>query len=77
VEDCTCGIERKQYWLWRDSKGDLHASHFPPSAGLERSVVAATARDALLPIQGNGMPRHSVSDLTDPAVQWQGRCTVS
>ena len=77
LEECTCGIERKQFWLWRDGNGDLHASHFCPSIGLERSVLAVTARDALLPILGRGTPRHSVSDLADPAAQWQGRCAVT
>jgi hypothetical protein len=74
VDTCTCGAGRKRFWLWQDGNGGLHASHFPPSSGLVRSVVAATARDALLPLLGNGTPRHYVNDADDPGVQWLGRC---
>jgi hypothetical protein len=77
LEQCTCGVARKQFWLWRDGNGGLHASHFPPSSGLERSVIAATARDALLPLLGTGVPRHGVHDAEDPSVHWPGRCAAT
>lgn len=75
VEQCACGAELKQFWLWRDGNGRLHASHFLPSVGLERAVMAASARDALLPISG-GAPRHVVADVNDPALAWQGLCAL-
>jgi hypothetical protein len=67
----------KQFWLWRDSNGSMHASHFRPTVGLERTVFAVTARDALLPVLGNGTPRHLVNDADDPSVQWAGRCAIT
>lgn len=77
MEECTCGVSLKQFWLWRDGNGSLHASHFRPSTGLERSVFAVTARDALLPLVGAGVPRHRVNDADDPALQWPGRCAAT
>lgn len=77
MENCICGADRKQFWLWRDGNGTLHASHFRPTNGLERSVFAATARDALLPVLGGGVPRHRVNDVDDPQVLWDGRCTAT
>lgn len=72
--NCTCGEALKQFWVWRDANGRLHASHFQPSAGLECSVFAITARDALLPLSGGGPPRHLVADARDATVTWLGRC---
>lgn len=76
MERCSCGVDRKQFWLWNDVNGVVHASHFPPSSGLVRSLIASTARDALLPL-GGGVPRHRVSDADDPRVQWDGRCAAA
>ncbi|HEX8919683.1 MAG TPA: hypothetical protein VF898_14360 [Chloroflexota bacterium] len=61
------------YWIWRDGAGALHASGFAPSSGFVRSVIAVTARDALIPISG-GTPKHDVTDAAAPAVVWSGRC---
>lgn len=76
MNDCTCGAPRKQFWLWRDGNGTLHASHFRPTNGLVRSVLAVTARDALLPLLNSGHPRHRVTDADDPGADWLGRCTA-
>ena len=73
METCSCGTPRKMFWIWRDDGGTLHASGFAPSTGLVRSVLAATTRDALLPISG-GIPKHDVTDAEIPAVIWPGRC---
>jgi hypothetical protein len=72
--DCTCGVELKQYWIWRDENGALHASHFPPTSGLERSVLAATAREALIPFTSASSPRHQVVDANDLSIGWGSRC---
>jgi hypothetical protein len=77
VAECTCGVSLKRFWLWRDGNGSLHASHFCPSVGLERSVFAVTARDALVPVLGTGVPRHRVNDAENPAIGWPGRCAVT
>jgi hypothetical protein len=74
MDSCGCGVERRQFWLWRDAHGTLHASAFPPTSGTVRSVFAVNARDALLPLDG-GVPKHAVQDADDPATSWDGRCT--
>lgn len=76
MENCSCGIRRKQYWLWRDTNGILHASGFEPSSGVERSIWAANAHDALLPFIEDGLPKHDVSDVDDANVVWEGRCAA-
>lgn len=74
MDTCTCGASWKQYWLWRDDAGVLHASSFQPTSGTERSVLATTVRDALLPLTNGGTPKHAVRDANDPSVLWEGRC---
>lgn len=75
--NCSCGVTLRQFWIWRDGNGTLHASQFPPSVGSERSVLAATARDALVPMARGGVPRHRVTDVDDPASIWDGRCAAA
>jgi hypothetical protein len=74
MDSCDCGVARRQFWLWRDTNGTLHASAFRPTTGAIRSVFAANARDALLPFDG-GIPKHAVQDVDNPSVFWEGRCT--
>jgi hypothetical protein len=74
VSPCACGAERRKFWLWRDGDGVLHASGFAPTSGGIRAVFAATARDALLPLQDGGVPKHAVTDAEDPSASWDGRC---
>ena len=76
MDECECGVARRRYWLWRDGNGTLHASGFPPSNGADRSVIAASVRDALLPMNGGGVPKHVVSDVDDPSHVWDGRCSA-
>jgi hypothetical protein len=72
---CACGVELKQFWIWQDANGIRHASHFEPTTGLERSVLAATSRDALLPITAGATPRHQVADADDLERVWPSRCS--
>ena len=74
MEDCACGVSRRKFWIWRDSNDILHASAFAPTAGAVRAVIAATARDALLPVNDGRAPKHQVNDADDPSVMWEGRC---
>lgn len=74
MHSCECGMDRRQFWLWRDTHGTLHASAFRPTSGTVRSVFAVNARDALLPLEGS-VPKHAVHDVDDPAISWDGRCT--
>lgn len=74
LDNCNCGTGRRQFWLWVDSNGTPHASRFQPTMGTVRSVVAATARDALLTMTGGIAPKHTVYDVDDPNLQWVGRC---
>ena len=76
METCSCGATLRKFWLWRDVNGTLHASGFAPSAGSVRVVFAATARDALLPLTGGGVPKHAVSDVDDATARWDGRCAA-
>jgi hypothetical protein len=71
---CTCGVDRRQFWLWRDGNGVLHASRFAPTNGEERSVFAATARDALWAGTDGRQPKHDVNDAADGSRVWTGRC---
>lgn len=75
--NCTCGAQLRQFWIWRDANGSLHASHFRPTTGLERSVMASTARDALLPMSAAGTPRHDVVDESGVGIAWHGRCSAT
>jgi hypothetical protein len=40
-------------------------------------VIAATARDALLPLAERRAPKHQVHDADNPAVGWDGRCQTT
>lgn len=77
MEDCSCGARRRLFWVWEDANGVLHASGFNPSSGKVRAMVAATARDALLPVTGERPPKHQVHDADDPSQMWDGRCQTS
>ena len=77
MENCDCGVARRRFWIWRDDTGTLHASSFEPTSGTVRALIAATARDALLPITGNRPPKHRVEDADDPSQSWEGRCQSS
>jgi hypothetical protein len=74
VENCSCGAARRIFWVWRDGNDVLHASSFKPTAGAVRAVIASTARDALLPLDGR-VPKHDVQDADDPTMKWEGRCS--
>ena len=74
VESCECGVARRKFWIWRDGNDVLHASAFAPTSGGVRAVMAATARDALLPVSEGGIPKHQVQDVDDPSQIWEGRC---
>lgn len=76
MENCTCGAKRRQFWLWRDTNGELHASAFMPTQNAELSVYATTVRDALLSQVDGQMPKHRVTDADNPARFWEGRCAV-
>ena len=76
MENCSCGAARRQFWVWRDANGVLHASSFKPTTGEVRALIASTARDALLPLDGR-TPKHLVEDAQDPAIRWEGRCMES
>jgi hypothetical protein len=69
-------MQRKMFWLWRDTGGGLHASSYRPTNGTIRAVIAATARDALLPLTDGRSPKHSVRDADDPSQSWEGRCSA-
>lgn len=75
MENCPCGEERKQYWLWSDTNGGTHASRFVPTSSIIRSVLAVTSRDALLSATDGRTSRHRVTDADDPNVWWEGRCS--
>lgn len=62
--------------MWRDTGGGLHASSYRPTNGTVRAVLAATARDALLPIVDGHTPKHGVWDADDMTTTWEGRCTA-
>ena len=76
MDECTCGISRKQFWLWRDTNEELHASAFKPTQNVERSVYATTVRDALVSQLGGQMPKHRVTDADNATVFWEGRCSI-
>ena len=74
MNECACGAPRRVFWIWRDSNDVLHASSFKPTTGIVRAVIAATARDALLPVVEQRAPKHQVHDAEDNKVGWEGRC---
>lgn len=74
---CTCGAELRQFWIWCDAAGTRHASRFEPSVGWERTVLASTPRDALVPLGDSGVPRHRVVDADDASMSWDGRCMAA
>lgn len=76
MNECSCGVARRKFWIWADSNGELHASNFEPTSGKVRAVYAATARDALLPIVEHRAPKHQVQDVDNLAVGWEGRCST-
>lgn len=77
MNNCTCGSDRRQFWLWRDSNGELHASRFAPTTGAVRAVYATTARDALWAASNVRQPKHDVHDVDDSQAYWEGRCGVA
>lgn len=74
MSSCACGIDRRQFWLWRDGNGELHASRFAPTNGVVRAVYASTARDALWAVSNGRQPKHDVHDVDDERQNWGGRC---
>ncbi|HEX6508200.1 MAG TPA: hypothetical protein VF221_11260 [Chloroflexota bacterium] len=74
METCGCGVTLRKFWVWRDSNQVLHASAFEPTSGAEFALYAATARDALLPLTGDRVPKHDVRRVDDPSQSWEGRC---
>lgn len=77
MNECACGAPRRKFWVWRDANDVLHASHFQPSSGVVQAVLAATARDALLPIAERRAPKHQVHDADNPTSGWEGRCSTA
>lgn len=77
MDVCPCGEKRRQFWLWQDKAGGMHASRFPPGTGAVRSVWAATARDALLVATQVAPPKHVVQDHDDAAQVWPGKCQAA
>lgn len=76
MNECACGATRRKFWVWRDANGVLHASGFQPSTGVVQAVIAATARDALLPVAERRAPKHQVHDADDRTKGWEGRCST-
>jgi hypothetical protein len=77
VNECACGASRRKFWIWRDDKNVLHASSFQPSTSAVQAVIAATARDALLPIGERRAPKHQVHDADNLTSGWEGRCSTA
>ena len=77
MNECACGASRRKFWVWRDSNEVLHASGFEPSSGIVQTVIAATARDALLPVAERRAPKHQVHDADDRTKGWEGRCSTA
>jgi len=76
MESCSCGVARKQFWLWRDGSNVLHASRFEPSGVVEGSVRAVNAFDAVASTAPDISPKHDVEVLGDGANTRQGRCSL-
>jgi len=76
LDTCACGTALRHFWVWRDSNQVLHASSFSPSSGALHEMIAATARDALLPMTGGRAPKHDVRMASDPDRCWPGRCSL-
>lgn len=76
MNECACGVARRTFWVWQDSNGVLHASSFQPTTGTLHAVIAATARDALLPTVEKRAPKHQVHDADNPKKGWEGRCSM-
>lgn len=74
METCGCGASLRTFWVWRDARDVLHASAFKPTSESEQALYATTARDALLPLSGNRIPKHDVRSVRDPSQVWHGRC---
>lgn len=74
MEVCGCGAALRTFWVWRDSGGVLHASAFKPTSQPEQALYATTARDALIPLSGERVPKHDVRSADEPGRVWQGRC---
>ncbi len=74
MSNCSCGIDRRKFWLWRDSNGELHASRFAPTNGAVRAVYATTARDALWAASDARQPKHDVHDIDGDRHYREGRC---
>lgn len=77
MNQCACGMSRRKFWVWADAKGVMHASSFEPTSGTTRVMIAATARDALLPLVEKRAPKHQVHDADDMKVGWEGRCQAT
>jgi hypothetical protein len=74
LDSCACGVARRKFWIWRDGNEALHASAFPPSNGVVQTMIAATARDALVAAESIRAPKHQVHDADTSLQIWDGRC---
>ena len=70
---CSCGTQLKEFWIWRDGERTPHASAFRPEIQAEASVLAASPRDAVTPLNAEPQPKHDVHSADDSRV-WAGRC---
>ena len=77
MDSCSCGVARKQFWLWRDGSNVLHASRFEPSGAIEGSVRAVNAYDAVASAAAGTLPKHDVEIVGDTVHARQGRCSLA
>jgi hypothetical protein len=72
MERCSCGVELRQFWIWRDVNQIAHASAFPPSVPADGPFYAANPRDAAALFQAGRSPRHDVFDANSGERRWIG-----
>lgn len=74
MDRCSCGVELRQFWIWRDGNNAPHASAFKPGSEPEGSYYAANPRDALCQVHKARTPRHDVRDAESGEIKLTGRC---
>ncbi len=72
MQQCSCGVQLKPFWIWHDETMAPHASAFQPAIKSQGPFYAATPRDALLCVQ-TAAPKHDVISPMDNQ-KWEGRC---